>query len=191
MATVSHVMLNMPQEWFEWAAQLEEGFEVAAGVEALRSARIATVQTAESGTDYTQKQSAESIRLRILVLMVAGAWPGKSVTRSALNAGLILMLSDDLRAALLSNADASRRSNVSLAGMDYLLQELQLAGFIELDNSRAQQVVLLARPYHEIVSAEDLQRLQEVKQIFENEKQLGRAVETEEFLDGSLELVSQ
>lgn len=183
--------LNLPHEWYEWAAQLEEGFEVAAGVEALRSPGIATVQTAESITEYVQKQSAESTRLRLLVLMVAGAWPGKSVTRSALNAGLILILSDNLRAALLSKADVSRKSNVSLAGLDYLLQELQLAGFIELDNSRAQQVVLLARPYHEIGSAEDLQRLEEVKQIFETEKQLGRVVETEEFMDGSLELVSQ
>ena len=183
--------LNMPQEWYEWAAQLEEGFEVAAGVEALRSAVIPTVQTAESATAYTPKPSVESVRLRILVLMVAGAWPGKSVTRSALNAGLILMLSDDLRAALLSNARVSRKSNVSLAGLDYLLQELQVAGLIELDNSKVQQFVLVARPFPEIFSAEDLQRLQEVKQVFEMEKQLGRAVETEEFLDGSFELVSQ
>lgn len=183
--------LNMPQEWFEWAAQLEEGFEVVAGVEALRSAGIATVQTAESATGYTQKQSAESFRLRDLVVMVASAWPGKSVTRSALNAGLILMLSDDLRTALLSKADVSRKSNVSLAGLDYLLQELQLAGFIALDNSRAQQFVIVVRPFREVGSAEDLQRLQEVRQIFETEKQLGRAEENEEFLDGSLELVSQ
>lgn len=185
---------NFSREWLDWAAETEDGCDVGAGVMALASSK----RCGDEG-DRIAHQSAspqvsqsEQNRLRFYIQLLIADW-GKAVTRAALDGGLILMLDDDLRGDLLGQHSRSRRSRsepAAIGGLDYVLQELQMGGRIKIDNGHMQQRLTLVEPFHEPVLPADQRRLSEMKQVFENQRQLGRVVETEEVLHAHLELVS-
>ena len=185
---------NFSREWLKWAAETEDGCEVGAGVMALASSERCREERDRITHEPVGPQASQSDqdRLRFYIQLLIGDW-GKVVTRAALDGGLILMLDDDLRAALLGRRTRSRKSRaegVEIDGLDYILQELQMSGRIEIDNGHLQQRLTLVEPFREPVSPVDQRRLHEMKQVFENQRQLGRVVETEEVLDAHLELVS-
>lgn len=179
---------EMSREWYEWAAKFEDGCEVGAGVLAM-GASCAGFPKPNGVSSRQQGIPSEQDRLRFYIQLLIGDW-GKVVTRAALDGGLILMLDDDLRAALLGRRTRPRKSRVEIEGLDYVLQELQMGGRIQIDNGHIQQRLTLVGPFREPVSSVDQRRLHEIKQVFENQRQLGRVVETEEVLDAHLELVS-
>ncbi len=182
---------EMSREWYEWAAKFEDGCEVGAGVLAM-DAPCVGFRKSNRATSQQQTSQLDQDRLRFYIQLLIGDW-GKVVTRAALDGGLILMLDDDLRAALLARRTRSRKSRsvpVAIEGLDYVLQELQMGGKIQIDNGHIQQRLTLVEPFRELVSPVDQRRLHEMKQVFENQRQLGRVVETEEILDAHLELVS-
>ncbi|MEZ6121833.1 MAG: hypothetical protein R3C49_01505 [Planctomycetaceae bacterium] len=184
--------LNFSRDWLKWAAETEDGCDVSAGVKALpRHCGENHDQVAGESSDV-ERQRLERNRLRYYIRLLIGDW-GKVVTRSALDGGLILMLDDNLRAALLEQSLFRQKTDYdgsTLEGLNYVLQELEIAGQIEIDNGHIQQRLKLKMPFQDAVSQADRQRLQEVKQVFEAQRQLGKVVETEEVLDAHLELVS-
>lgn len=124
-------------------------------------------------------QCLQQNRLRCYIRLLIGVW-GKIITRSALDGGLILMLNDDLRQPLLNHQphpNTSDRDGVALEGLNYVLQELETAGQIQLDNAHIQQRLKLTRPFEDSVSEADRNRLNEVRQFFEEQRQRGKVVE--------------
>ncbi len=183
---------NFSREWLKWAAETEDGCEVGAGVRALASPgqhRDNLPERARCDSANPPSSQSQQDRLRFYVRLLICDW-GKAVTRAALDGGLILMLDDDLRAALLGRPRKNCSESVEINGLDYVLQELQLGGRIQIDNAHLQQRLTLIGPFLEPVSSVDQQRLDETKQVFENQRQRGRVTETEEVLDAHLELVS-
>lgn len=182
---------NFSREWLKWAAETEDGCEVGAGVMALSSSERYREERDRVTREPVSPQASQSEqdRLRFYIRLFIGDW-GKAVTRAALDGGLILMLHDDLRAALLGRPRKNCVESIEIEGLDYVLQELQMGGRIQIDNGPMQQQRLtLVEPFLEPVSPVDQHRLQEMKQVFENQRQLGRVDETEEVLDARLDLV--
>ncbi|GEM_PF-2160767 len=184
--------LNFSLDWLKWAAETENGCDVSAGVKALSHHCGENYDQVAAEPDYVQRQRLERNRLRYYIGLLIGDW-AKVVTRSALDGGLILMLDDELRASLLEQSLVRQKTDrdcSTLEGLDYVLQELEIAGQIQIDNGHVQQRLKLTKPFQDSVSQADRQRLQEVKQVFEDQRQLGKVVETEEILDAHLELIS-
>ena len=132
----------------------------------------------------------ERDRERFYIRMLLHAW-NKPATRGALDAGLVMMLNDELRAAQL--APAKRRKKLPplrvVGGLDYVLQEMKLLGHIEVDESRPQQVLTLldSAPSTAAAPAEDQQRLRETLQFFQ--QQQSQVIETEELIDVTADFV--
>lgn len=186
--------LNFSRDWLKWAAETENGCDVSAGVKALPRQCGDNDERVVVESNDVQRQRLERNRLRYYIRLLIGDW-GKTVTRSALDGGLILilMLDDDLRASLLEQSSFRQRTErdcCALEGLNYVLQELEIAGQIQIDNVQMQQRLKLSKPFQDSVSEADRQRLHEVKQVFEHQRQLGKVVETEEILDADFELVS-
>jgi len=138
-----------------------------------------------------QPQSADALfldgeRKRFYIYMLLRAW-SKPLTRHALDAGLVLMLNDDIRAALLSTSKHRKKltSPQIVEGLDYFLQEMESLGYIQIDNVGIQQVltILAKAPSTASAPAEDLVRIDEVKQYFGQQVKSGNIVESAEHLD--------
>ena len=134
----------------------------------------------------------EPERERFYIWMLLRAW-GKPVTRHALNAGLVLMLNDDVRRGLLGvNRPRKSKTPRIVQGLDYVLQEMEKLGHIAIDNTRAQQIlaILPAAPSTDPAPEEDMARVREVKQFFAKEKENGNVIEDSEHIDAKQDLVS-
>ena len=135
----------------------------------------------------------EREREHFYILMLLRAW-NKPVTRHALDAGLVLMLNDEIRAGLLgvSKDHKPPKSPRIVDGVDYVLQEMQTLGHVEIDNTGPQQVltVLPKSPPTDSAPEEDLTRISEVKQYFDRERARGNVTESEEHIDAKPDLVS-
>lgn len=185
--------LNFSREWMQWAAEMEEGVDIGAGVRILKpdsrcrdefeSSNESSSARARSGQEVTPERLRYCIRLVI-------ADCKKAMTRRALDSALHLILDDDLRAALLGpHRTRTQRQAVEIVGLNFVLQEMELGGSVRIENGRVQQRVSLAEPFVDPISVEDARRLREAKQIVEDQKRLGRVTETEDVFDAQLELV--
>ena len=110
----------------------------------LEKTRVATPSRTKPGrkakpVDTRAGDLFEPERERFYIWMLLRAW-GKPVTRHAFNAGLVLMLNDDLRRGLLGvNRPRKPKTPRIVQGLDYVLQEMEKLGYITIDNTRAQQ----------------------------------------------------
>jgi hypothetical protein len=125
--------------------------------------------------------------------MLLRAW-GKPLTRHALNAGLIYMLNDKIRQGLLGITKRRGKAGSPriVKGLDYVLQEMQKLGFVAIDNSRPQQVLVILpdAPSTKSAPKEDLVRIGEVKQVFVKQVEYGNVTENEDYIDAKQDLVS-
>ncbi len=133
---------------------------------------------------------AELTRQQRFVLMLLRAW-GKPLTRRALNAGMILMLEDALRSALLGNSRLVNRGVRDVAVLNHVYTELDIDGFITVDSSGQQQVVRITEtaPTTDDASQEDMVRLNAVKEYFRREAETGHVTLSEEAVDAELDFV--
>lgn len=134
----------------------------------------------------------EADRQRWFVLMLLRAWDGKPLTRRALNAGMILMLDDKLRTALLDNKTTAPRKRGNDVGLNELLTDMSVDDFIEIDNKGFQQIVRVSStaPSTDDATTGDQKRIAEVKEYFRRESESGNVTESEDFVDAELDLVS-
>lgn len=134
----------------------------------------------------------ERERERFYILMLLRAW-NRAVTRHALDAGLILMLNDDIRAGVRGTTKPTKKPKATriVEGLDYLLQEMETLGHITIDNSGPQQVLAAVSkaPPTDPAPDEDLTRIQEVKEYFERERARGNVTESKEHIDAKPDLV--
>lgn len=181
--------INFSEEWLNWAAENEDGCSVGAGVNAIDASDSCQIRQPKESQQLEAPNRFTRIRSSICLLMAE--W-GKTVTRDALDGGLILMLNDSLRDALLKGTEVSdeTREYGVVEGLDLVLQELELAGTIEVDNKHVQQRIRLNKQYTVVVSDDNQKRLKEVREIFDRQRELGNVKETEDCLDVKLELVS-
>jgi hypothetical protein len=132
-------------------------------------------------------------RDRFYILMLLRAW-NKPITRHALDAGLILMLNDEIRAGLLRKSKALKKSAKPriVVGLDHVLQELQTLGYLEIDNHGPQQLLTLLpkAPPTDSATAEDVKRIGEVKRYFESQRANGNVTDCEEHIDAKPDFVS-
>jgi hypothetical protein len=124
-------------------------------------------------------------------LLLLRAWDGKPLTRRAFNAGMILMLDDKLRIALLDNKTTAPRHGVSEGQLNQILTELKIDGFVEIETTGHQQIVKVSptAPPTDDSSADELKRISEVKEYFRREAESGNVTESEESVDAELDLV--
>ncbi|MEZ6131683.1 MAG: hypothetical protein R3C59_23745 [Planctomycetaceae bacterium] len=181
--------INFSQEWLNWAAENEDGCSVGAGVNAIEASDSCQIRMPKE----SQRKEASPIfdRIRLCIRLLMAEW-GKTVTRDALDGGLILMLNDSLRDALLTGAEISdeNRGLGVVKGLDFVLQELEIAGTIHVDNEHMQQRIRLIKQCSDSVTDDDRKRLKEVREVFEHQRELGKVTETEDCLDVKLDLVS-
>ena len=144
--------------------------------------------TADDSTDGLFERERE----RFYVLMLLRAW-NKPVTRHALNAGLFLMLNDEIRAGVLGTSKQAKPPTAGrvVEGLDYVLQEMETLGYVQIGNAGAQQVltILPKAPPTNAALAEDVTRIAEVKQFFDRERDRGNVMESEEHIDAKPDLV--
>lgn len=135
----------------------------------------------------------ERDRERFYIWMLLRAWR-KPLNRHALDAGLILMLNDELRAGLLGGSKSKKKAKQAriVDGLDYLLQEMAIQKHISIDNSGPQQIlnILPNAPPTDSAPDDDLTRLKEVKLFFSQEIARGNVTESQEHLDAKPDLVS-
>jgi len=128
------------------------------------------------------------------VLMLLRAW-NKPLTRYALDAGLLLMLNDELRVGLLGNDNQSTNQAAPrvVEGLDYVLQELEIKGYIAINNAGLQQVVSILSDALSTDTApeEDQERIRDVKSVFQLELARGNVTESEEWIDARPEFISK
>lgn len=126
------------------------------------------------------------------ILMLLRAW-NKQITRHALDAGLLLMLNDDLRIGLLGGHGqvSNQATSRVVEGLDYVLQELEIKGHIAIDNTGAQQIlrVLPSAPATDEATDEDKKRINDVRQFFAHERARGNVTESEERIDARADLI--
>lgn len=134
----------------------------------------------------------ERERERFYILMLLRAW-NKPVTRHALNGGLFLMLNDEIRAGVLGTSKQPKPPAAGrvVEGLDYVLQEMETLGYVQIDSAGAQQVltILTKAPLTNAALAEDVTRIAEVKQFFDRERDRGNVMESEEHIDAKPDLV--
>ncbi|MHB8900024.1 MAG: Eco57I restriction-modification methylase domain-containing protein [Thermoguttaceae bacterium] len=133
----------------------------------------------------------ETDRYRSYVLLLLRAWGGKPLTRRALNAGMILMLDDGLRNALLDNSPKVPRRRKSDLEINHILTELSTDEYVQIDSTGVQQIVRVtpAAPSTDEVPKEDVDRITAVKEYFRREAAYGKVTETEEAVDAEPSLV--
>lgn len=133
----------------------------------------------------------ETERDRRYVLLLLRAWGGKPLTRRALNAGMILMLDDGLRNALLDKSSKVPRRRKNELDINQILTDLSIDEFVEIDSTGVQQIVqITARaPSTDNAPQEDVDRISAVKEYFRREAETGKVTETEEAVDAEPDLV--
>lgn len=144
-------------------------------------------EAAAKGGLYQQEME----RFHRYVLLLLRAWGGKPLTRRALNAGMILMLDDKLRIALLDNKTTVPRHQVSEGELNQIVTELSIDGFVKIDTSGNQQILSVSptAPSTDDASEDELKRIREVKEYFRREADAGKVTESEESVDAELDLV--
>lgn len=185
--------LNFSREWMQWAAEMEEGVDIGAGVRVLKpdgrcGDEFKRSNDGSSARSHPEQEVAPE-RLRYCIRLVIADCK-KAMTRRALDSALHLILDDDLRAELLGRRRTqAQRQAIEIVGLNFVLQEMELGGSVRIENGRVQQRVSLAEAFVDPVSVDDARRLREAKQIVEDQKRLGRVTETEDVFDAQLELV--
>ncbi|PQO38865.1 SAM-dependent methyltransferase [Blastopirellula marina] len=124
------------------------------------------------------------------LLMILHHWEGRNVTRRVLNECMILMLDDALRAALLGKTAASA-ANRKEVGVNQILNDLDIDGFIEQAGTTHQQAwrITSSAPKTVEMSADDQKRLDEVLEFLRREQEAGKVTVTEEIVDADVDLI--
>lgn len=133
----------------------------------------------------------ETQRQRRFVLLLLRAWEEKPLTRRALNAGMILMLDDELRKGLLDTNTTVSRRKTNNVGLNQILTDMSIDGLVEIDTESVQQIVRLGptAPSTKDAPTEDHMRINEVKEFFRREADAGNVTESEDFVDAELDFV--
>ena len=125
------------------------------------------------------------------LLMLLRAWNGRAVTRRLLNEGLILMLDDKLRAALVESGSRPKGRRKSMPDLNSLFTELEIDGFIEQAPSAHQQAwrITAAAPTTDDASSEEVRRLTETMQYLNRAQAAGQITVSEETVDAEVDLI--
>ena len=126
-----------------------------------------------------------------LLLMLLRAWNGRAVTRRLLNEGLILMLDDKLRAALVATGARPKGRRKATPDLNQILTELEIDGFTEQIPSAHQQAwrVTATAPATDDSSAEDVRRLAETMEYLNRAQAAGQITVSEETVDANVDLI--
>jgi hypothetical protein len=175
------------------AAERRSGAEASAAdkKKAVRGKVAAPAKPHKADVGVSEAFPTELDRNHQYVLMLLRAWDGRPLTRRALNAGMILMLNDQLRTALLDNDRAVTGRQQNTPDLNHIYTELSIDGFISLDNSGAQQVVQITEtaPITDDAAVGDADRLNAVKEYFRREAVSGKAALTDETVDAEFDFV--
>jgi len=125
------------------------------------------------------------------LLMLLRAWNGRAVTRRLLNEGLILMLDDKLRAALIETGSRPKGRRKATPDLNPLFTELEIDGFIEQIPSAHQQAwrVTATAPTTDDASPEVVRRLAETMQYLNQAQVAGQITVSEETVDANVDLI--
>ena len=125
------------------------------------------------------------------LLMLLRAWNGRAVTRRLLNEGLILMLDDKLRAALVASGSRPKGRRKATPDLNPLFTELEIDGFIEQVPSAHQQAwrVTATAPTTDDASPEEVRRLTETMQYLNRAQSAGQITVSEETVDAEVDLI--
>ncbi|MBA2116684.1 DNA methyltransferase [Bremerella alba] len=124
------------------------------------------------------------------LLIILRHWEGRTVTRRVLNECMILMLDDALRTALLRKKIISASSQNEV-GVNQILNDLDIDGFIEQAGTDHQQAwrITSSAPKNIEMSADDQKRLDEVLEFLRREQEAGKVTVTEEVVDADVDLI--
>lgn len=125
------------------------------------------------------------------LLMLLRAWNGRAVTRRLLNEGLILMLDDKLRGALVETGSRPKGRRKATPDLNPLFTELEIDGFIEQIPSAHQQAwrVTATAPTTDDASPEEIRRLTETMQYLNRAQSAGQITVSEETVDANVDLI--
>jgi hypothetical protein len=125
------------------------------------------------------------------LLMLLRAWNGRAVTRRLLNEGLILMLDDKLRAALVETGSRPKGRRKAMPDLNPLFTELEIDGFIEQIPSAHQQAwrVTATAPTTDDASPEEARCLSETMQYLNRAQSAGQITVSEETVDANVDLI--
>ena len=125
------------------------------------------------------------------LLMLLRAWEGRAVSRRILNAGMILMLDDKLRAALLSKGKVPAGKRRDDSSINQIFTELSIDRFVEEADSEHQQLwrVTAMAPKTDDASPEDVMRVEEVMNYLKGEMEAGKVTISEEAVDANVDLI--
>lgn len=125
------------------------------------------------------------------LLMLLRAWSGRAVTRRLLNEGLILMLDDKLRAALVETGSRPKGRRKATPDLNQFFTELEIDGFIEQATSAHQQAwrVTATAPTTDDASPEEVRRLTETMQYLNRAQAAGQITISEETVDAEVDLI--
>ena len=123
--------------------------------------------------------------------MLLRAWNGRAVTRRLLNAGLILMFDDKLRAALAETGSRPKGRRKSTPDLNQLFTELEIDGFIETVPTTHQQAwrVTAIAPTTDDASPDEVHRLAETMQYLNRAQAAGQITVNEETVDAEVDLI--
>ncbi len=125
------------------------------------------------------------------IVMLLRAWENKPLNRHALDAGLILLLNDNLREALLNRSTRPTGKPHTVQGLDNVLTELAARDLVVIDNSGAQQILKIgpAAPTTDDAPEEDVTRLAGVKEYFAQQVASNKVTMSEEVVDAQQDLI--
>lgn len=126
-----------------------------------------------------------------LILLAMGIWGKRWQSRRTVDCALILAFDDRLRTAFLKGTKFNRGKNPDF---NKLLTELSIDGLIEqLPNPQYQQMWRITdeAPPTDVMTAEDAQRITEVKECFARAEQSGNVTLSQDTVDAELDLVSE
>jgi hypothetical protein len=125
------------------------------------------------------------------LLMLLRAWNGRAVTRRVLNAGLILMLDDKLRASLLSDGKRQAGKRKAVPDLNQIFTELEIDGFIQQVASEQQQLwrITSTAPATADASPADVSRVTETMQYLNRAQEVGTIKVSEEIVDAEVDLI--
>lgn len=125
------------------------------------------------------------------LLMLLRAWSGRAVTRRVLNAGLILILDDKLRASLISAGKRPAGKRKAVPDVNQIFTELEVDGFIQQVASDQQQLwrVTSTAPTTDDASPDDVSRVTETMEYLNRAQEAGNLIVSEEFVDAEVDLI--
>ena len=125
------------------------------------------------------------------VLMVLRAWSGVRVARRALNGAIILFYCDSLRQALIGQNPIGRRKKTIDFDLAVTINELEIDGFINVDNSGAQQFLTVTDTAPDSnPSSKDQNRIEQILEYIQQLQAAGNASVTEGAVDAKFDFVS-